>query len=46
MFNFINLISESSAKIILVTLGQDLNLCPLPRFISILEKETVVVVTF
>lgn len=46
MFSFINLISESSAKIILVTLDQYLNLCPLPRFLSILEKETVVFVTF
>lgn len=46
MFNFINLITESFAKIILVILGQKLNLSPLSRFISILEKETIVVLPF
>lgn len=38
--NFTNLITVPSTQIIPVTLGQDLDLSPLVRFISTLEKET------
>lgn len=45
--NFTNLITESSAKIILVILGQDLNPSPCQDLVSyILEKETIVFPSF